>query len=737
MFDDAPLYLLTVAVPVPVRQTYSYLHSSAVTVGVRVEVKFSGRTLVGIALSCQLATDEVLPKYKLSPIYRVLDHDAIFQADILALLQWGSDYYQHPLGEVLQAALPSLLRQSQDLSLLEAKFEQRAYVFSPAFDKALIRPNAKAQLAIIDAIREQSPLLHEHVSALGLKAVSLRTLLGRGWLDEVIVEPSIKPVQVSDVKPELNAEQAVVVDDFCASLASEGAKFSAILIEGVTGSGKTEVYLRCIEPVLKAGKQVLVLVPEIGLTPQIIGRFMQRFQCPIAVLHSGLNDSERLQAYLQARSGVARIIIGTRSAIFTPMLSPGLIVIDEEHDLSYKQHDGFRYHARDIAVVRGKQACIPVLMGSATPSYESLNNALQGRYKHFELLERAADANPPAMRLVDVRRQPLTEGLSDPVLSQMTQCLEREEQVLLFINRRGFSHSLICHDCGWQAECHACSAKMTVHLSANHLRCHHCGRVEPIVSNCTACKSERLVYQGVGTQRLESYLSNAYPETPLFRIDRDSTKTKASFESALEAIAEAKGAILIGTQMLAKGHHLPNVTLVVVLDADGSLASTDYRAHERLGQLVTQVSGRAGREQKPGLALIQTHYSDNPIWQSLLYQGYGAMAREELAERELLMLPPFSFQALLRLEDKSEHLASESLEKIRSHCEQQQWPVLVVGPFPAPLQRRAGFFRYQLLIQANSRGQLAGTLKFLLAVIDQFINSAQRFSVDVDPQDMG
>ncbi|MCK5881623.1 MAG: primosomal protein N' [Sinobacterium sp.] len=732
MFDDAPLYLLEVCVPVPLRKNYSYLHNGTVEVGSRVSVKFSGRMVIAIVLSCKSVTQDELPSYKLSSVIQVLDDRPTFSDDLLTLLRWGSDYYQHPLGEVFQTALPVGLRQAETLQDLSSKFTQKEYRLSGSFDKASIKSSAHAQLALVSAIEKQTPFLHEYIKALGLKSASLRALLKKGTIEESVFEPSIEAVSISDDKPELNDEQAVVLSGFKAL----HDKFSAILLEGVTGSGKTEVYLRCIEEVLKADKQVLVLVPEIGLTPQTIGRFMQRFKCPIAVLHSGLGDSERLQAYLQARSGIARIIIGTRSAIFTPMLNPGLIVLDEEHDLSYKQHDGFRYHARDLAIIRAKQLNIPVLMGTATPSFESLNNAIQGRYQHFELTQRAANAQPPTMRLVDVRGQALTEGLSPQVQSQIATCIEREEQVLLFINRRGFAHSLICHDCGWQSECHACSAKMTVHLKANHLRCHHCQATQLIPSNCTACSGERLVYQGVGTQRLESYLQEQYPSTPVFRIDRDSTKTKAAFEKALDEIHTAKGALLIGTQMLAKGHHLPNVTLVVVLDADSSLGSTDYRAHERLGQLITQVSGRAGREEKPGLALIQTHYSDHPILQTLLYDGYGAMAREELAERELLQLPPYTFQALLRLEDKSETVASQTLERIRSFCESKQLPVFVVGPFPAPLQRRAGYFRYQLLLQSSQRGQLSGSLKYLLSVIGEFTASNQRFSIDVDPQDM-
>ncbi len=736
MFDDALLYLLEVAVPVPVRQSYSYLHDSPVAVGARVQVKFSGRTLVAITLSCKPVTQEQLPEYQLSALMNVLDDSPILGEDLMTLLHWGSDYYQHPLGEVFQTALPSSLRQAETLQRLKLKFSQKAYVLSDDFDKSQIKASAKAQLAIVEAIEAQSPLLHEHLKVLHLKTASLKSLLAKGWVKAEarsgITRDGGEQFVISTEKPVLNSEQSAVLEGFIA----KASAFSTMLIDGVTGSGKTEVYLRCIEEVIKANKQVLVLVPEIGLTPQTISRFMQRFQCPIAVLHSGLNNSERLQAYLQARSGMARIIIGTRSAIFTPMQTPGLIVLDEEHDLSYKQHDGFRYHARDLAIVRAKQANIPVLMGSATPSLESLNNAIQGRYQLFELTQRAANANPPTMRLVDVRRQALTEGLSDPVLSQIEACIAREEQVLLFINRRGFAHSLICHDCGWQAECHACSAKMTVHLRANHLRCHHCQAIQAIPTHCEACHSERLVCQGVGTQRLEGFLQERFPNTPVFRIDRDSTKTKAGFEQALTAIHHAKGALLIGTQMLAKGHHLPNVTLVVVLDVDGSLASTDYRAHERLGQLITQVAGRAGREEKPGLALIQTHYSEHPILQTLLYEGYGAMARAELAEREILQLPPFSFQALLRLEDKSEAVANATLDKVRAFCEVNSLPVFVVGPFPAPLQRRAGYFRYQLLIQAAQRKLLAQSVSQLLQAMSEIMNSSQRFSIDIDPQDM-
>jgi len=729
--DFSANFLITVAIPSPLRQVFSYSHSEPVAAGTRVSLRFANRAMVALVLSSEPLNDDNRPSFKLSPVLAVLDDEPCLPSPLTALLNWASEYYQHPIGEVYQSALPSLLRGAQSLAELSQKFERIAYDLADDFKPASLRKNARAQHAIIDAIEQYNPLPDSLINSLGLKRSALKTLLAKALIvgKPLAIDTS---VNIAKEKPVLNAEQAQVLEQF----KQHDSQFATLLIDGITGSGKTEVYLRCMEQVLEAGKQVLVLVPEIGLTPQTVQRFMARFQCNIALLHSGLNDTERLQHYLAARSGEARIIIGTRSAIFTPMAQLGLIILDEEHDLSFKQQDGFRYHARDLAVMRGHQADIPVLLGSATPSLESLNNAHAAKYIHCKLTQRAGDARLPTLRLLDVKGQPLYEGLSDHALLRINETLERGEQVLIFINRRGFSHSVLCHDCGWQSECHACSSKLTVHLNANHLRCHQCQSVSPIPVQCPVCNSERLVFNGVGTQRLEQYLSGIYPDTPIFRIDRDSTSRKDSFEQQLLEVQQVQSGILIGTQMLAKGHHLPNVTLVIVLDADAALASTDYRASERLGQLLTQVVGRAGREEKQGLALIQTHYADHPLLHTLLYQGYAAMAEGILEERRNLMLPPFSFQAMLRLEDKQEQDASEALEALRQFCVEQSLPLFAIGPFPAPLQRRKGYFRYQLLLQASHRADLSQGLKLLLAYAPSVLKSRQRFSLDVDPQDM-
>lgn len=490
-----------------------------------------------------------------------------------------------------------------------------------------------------------------------------------------------------------------------------------------------------IAKVLAQDKQALILVPEIGLTPQTITRFKKRFSCPMAIFHSNLTEAQRLHHWQQARTGVAKIIIGTRSALFTATASLGIIVIDEEHDLSYKQQDGLRYSARDLACMRAKIEDVPIILGSATPSLESLYNAQCQKYHHWRLTERAGNAKETDIAIIDIRKQALHEGIATPVLEEIQNTLARNEQALLFINRRGFAPSLICHDCGFVCQCSACDTRLTVHLQSSQLRCHHCGYSERLPMQCPECKSTQLIKAGIGTERLELALNTLFPETPIYRIDRDSTKQKDALRDMVTQIQHDKAGILIGTQMLAKGHHFANVTLVVILDADFSLASTDYRATERFGQLITQVAGRAGREQKPGRALIQSHYPEHPQLLRLTQWGYHRFAMDLLAARKIAHLPPFSYQALMRLEDKQAHIASNVLQSLKDTLIHQ--PCLCIGPMPASLQRRAHYYRYQLLIQSPTRAQLHQSIKHLIQMSQSLVKShRQRWSIDIDPQDM-
>ena len=507
------------------------------------------------------------------------------------------------------------------------------------------------------------------------------------------------------------------------------------LLEGVTGSGKTEIYLQYIEEVLKKGKQVLVLVPEIGRTPQTVRRFQARFNVEIDVLHSNLNDTQRLNVWERARTGQSAIVIGTRSALFTQFSDLGLIILDEEHDGSFKQQDGWRYHARDLGIVLAQKLNIPILLGSATPSLESVNNVQNGKYHHLVLSKRAGNATALRQFVIDLKHQRIQNGLSEPLLQRMQEHLEKGNQVLLFLNRRGFAPVLLCHECGWIDECHHCEKPYTYHQHQRVLRCHHCGAQKTVPMQCGHCGSTHLVTTGLGTEQLEETLKARFPQYNIARIDRDSTARKGKLEGYLEDIQQGKSQILIGTQMLAKGHHFPNVTLVALVNVDNALFSLDFRAEERLAQLYVQVAGRSGRAEKQGEVVLQTHYPDHPLLTTLLEKGYQAFAEETLKLRHNMGLPPFSFQALFKAQCRHSEEAENALSQLASFFYKQKIEGLqVLGPIPAPFSKKAGQYRWQLLLQHASRKQLQAALS---QYSPELIKSSQvRLILDVDPLDL-
>ena len=513
--------------------------------------------------------------------------------------------------------------------------------------------------------------------------------------------------------------------------------FAAFLLDGVTGSGKTEVYLRVVATVLKQGRQALVIVPEIGLTPQLLARFESRLDSPLAVLHSGLGDRERLNAWLAARDGSIGVIIGTRSAIFAPLKRPGVIIVDEEHDPSFKQQEGFRYHARDLAIVRARQLNIPVVLGSATPSLESLLNVQRGRYRCLRLPHRVGAAVEPPIEILDIRGQPMNDGLSRLLLNRIQAQLEQGNQVLLFLNRRGFAPTLICHECGWLGECQHCDAHLTLHLRRRRLICHHCGARQPLPPACPACGSIDLRALGQGTERIEQVLKQEFPGIGLARIDRDSTRRKGSLQALLQAVEKGERQILIGTQMLAKGHHFPDVTLVGVVDADQGLFGADFRASERMAQLLLQVAGRAGRAEKPGVVVLQTHYPQHPLLQTLVGGGYPAFAAAALAERQAAQLPPFTCQALLRADALEPESPWAFLTQAFEAGKDLSQEVELLGPVPAPMERREGRYRAQLLAQSTRRPPLQAFLDRWVERLTELKTARKvRWSLDVDPQDL-
>ena len=728
-----PVYL-QVAVPTPLRQTFTYLTAAGadaqtILPGCRVSVPFGRRKLVGVVYSLNEHTEH--PRNRLKRITQLIDREPLWSAELWQMLLWAAQYYQHPLGDVLTTALPALLRQGKPAEAASIKIW---HITSEGKAAMATLTRAPRQLAVLQRLTQatqglaQDDLLADQPNA----ADALKRLLEKGWLrfDTQALGPRAASEQI-DTAPTLHPQQQQAVTAIMAAFGS----YQAFLLEGVTGSGKTEVYLRLIAHCVEQGKQALVLIPEIGLTPQMIRRFEKRLACAIAVLHSGLTDSDRLAAWLAARDGKVAVILGTRSAIFTPLHKPGLIVIDEEHDASFKQQEGFRYSARDLAIWRAHHNHIPIVLGSATPSIESLYNVARDRFSLLPLTERAGGAQPPQLQLLDVRAQPMHEGLSDRLLQRMQYHLANQNQVLLFLNRRGFAPTLMCHDCGWIATCQRCDSHMTYHQGERRLRCHHCGAERRAEQHCPQCESENLLTVGAGTERIEAALQERFADTEIIRIDRDTTRRRGSLEDLLHKIKNGHRQILIGTQMLAKGHHFPNVTLVGVIDADQGLHSAEFRAPERMAQQILQVAGRAGRAEQPGEVIIQTHHPDHPLLLSLIHAGYNAFAQELLKERQAAALPPYTAMALFRAEAVDRHAPLAFLEQVRKLLQQHDQQISLFGPMPAPMAKRAGRFRAQLVVQAAQRAPLQHLLALTLPRIESLKNGKVRWSIDVDPID--
>ncbi|KAA6185389.1 primosomal protein N' [Thiohalocapsa marina] len=721
--------------------------------GMRVLVPFGRGRRVGMITS--VAATSALPPDRLKRIDALLDRTPLLTDGDLRFVLWAARYYQCSPAEALFSAIPARLRRPEPV-LDPAAPGWRATAAGATLAMADLQ-RAPRQRDALGLLRSQPAGLEDGMlrQRLGDCSAALRALASKGLVARCRIaadagngpsasapnaeHPPPKSAQASDqapnqdTGPELNTEQQQAVD-----IIAQQSGFGCFLLDGVTGSGKTEVYLRLIEGALAQGRQVLVLVPEIGLTPQLRERFARRIAAPMAVLHSALGERERELAWQQAASGRARLVLGTRSAIFTPMPALGLLIVDEEHDASLKQQDGFRYSARDLAVRRGQLADSPVVLGSATPSLETLFNAREGRYRRLALTRRAGQAADPDIRLVDIRGQYLETGLSHALLTHMDQQIEAGNQVLLFLNRRGFSPVLTCHDCGWVSECNHCDARMTLHRGRDQLLCHHCGLTQPRPLRCPCCESPDLRPLGQGTERVEDTLRKRFAGVPLARIDRDSTRRKGELERLLAAAQRGDYRILLGTQMLAKGHHLPAITLVGIMDIDFGLYGTDFRAAERMAQLLIQVAGRAGRADRPGTVLVQTRHPQHPMLERLLRQGYGSFAEAALAERAAAALPPFSHQALLRADSPKAQAALEFLRQVLVTARPLAPPsVEFWGPAPAQMERRAGRVRAQLLLQAPRRSQLQGLLATLLPRLRALPAPRHvRWSIDVDPKDL-
>ena len=726
--------VLRLAIPTPLRSLFDYLppgdaDSADLAPGIRLRVPFGHREVTAYLVE-EVPSSDVEPG-SLKQATAILDSQPLLSPSILMLCDWAAGYYQHPPGEVYQAAFPKALRAGK-AHQPNSEPGWRLTTRGKGLPRGALARSPKQSLAL--------GLLQdlEQVTNLTLRGAGISAGIIKALEEKELAERT--EVLATDIQPTTNA--SLILNEEQASamerLLGDRGGFSCHLLEGVTGSGKTEVYLQLIADCLARGRQALVLIPEIGLTPQTLARFSDRFNAEIAVLHSGLSDNQRYKAWEAARSGTAHIVIGTRSAIFTSLARPGLIVVDEEHDQSYKQQNGFRYSARDVAVKRGQLENCPVLLGSATPSLESLHNALQGRYSHHRLQQRAGSSQLPTIEAIDIRKAPLESGLSPALLAALDSTLSKGQQALLFLNRRGYAPTLQCHDCGWVAECNECDARLTLHRRQRRLRCHHCGASRPLTHHCPECRSEQLLSLGMGTEKAEDFLRSRFPNWPVYRVDSDSMQGRESMQTLVNQINQGEPCILLGTQMLTKGHHFPAVSLVGVIDMDGLLFSTDFRSEERSSQLLTQVAGRAGRAETAGTVMLQTHHPDHPSLLAMLSQNYHQQARNMLAKREQAHLPPIGQLLILRTDCHDADYGEQFLRDLRRNS-QIHLPagIEMIGPLPAPMQRRAGRFRSQLLVHTAER-------KLSRMAARTLVEQAQRlsarkglnWSLDVDPQDM-
>ncbi len=727
---SCPPAALRVALPVPLPRLFDYLpppgmEVDAIAEGCRLRVPFGGREVVGLVVGKYRGE----PGMELRQALAAPDDAPLLAGELLASLRWLAGYLHAPLGEVLASALPAALRRGEplpDTTLFGWALTEAGRTALPSLRAG--KPRSLAGL--LDHPRDEDWL---DAHSPGWRA-PMRSLRERGLAERIALGQAQAPTPRPGPAP--NPEQAEVA---AAIAASEG--FAPFLLDGVTGSGKTEVYLQAITDCLARGRQALVLVPEIGLTPQLLARFRERLGIAVDALHSGLSDGERARVWTRALRGQAQVVVGTRSAVFLPLPRAGLIVVDEEHDGSYKQFDGLRYHARDFALVRGKALGVPVVLGSATPSLESLHNAVGGRYRHLRLRHRAGTAQPPSVRVLDVRKRTLHAGLCDDALAAIRAALDAKGQVLVFRNRRGYAPVLLCHDCGWSAHCARCSTPeravpMTVHAQGRRLQCHHCGQRRAAPQACPDCASLALRPQGHGTERIEEELAARFADVPVLRIDRGSTGHRDALQAHLQALGTAPG-ILVGTQMLAKGHDLPGLVLVVVVGIDEGLFSADFRSAEKLAQLLVQVAGRAGRAERAGTVLLQTHHPQHPLLQTLVGAGYHAFAEGELAQREAAGFPPFAHLALLRAEAQQVDPPLCFLQAAAALLPADEAGIEVHGPLPAPMPRRAGYQRMQLLLASGERGRLQRALTLLAPALYALPEARKlRWSLDVDPVEL-
>ncbi len=722
--------IVRVALDVPLSKLFDYSLGNDISIspGQRVLVSFGRKEMVGVAIEC-VASSALLAE-RIKPVLRVLDDTPAMPDELLGLLHFCSDYYHYPLGATVLASLPSRLRIKRAIAIQE----EMQYVLSSsgcALDLILLPKRKVVQHRILAALR-LGALSIAQVRALSSSGVSaLKGLLDAGWVETRAVSSIHDTSTFSDTHT-LTLEQQQAVD-----LIATTVCFSCILLHGITGSGKTEVYVHAMNRILQQGGQVLLLVPEINLTPQLENYFRGRLpDVELVSLHSGLSDDERMRNWLHAQSGRARIVLGTRLAVFAPLPRLALVIVDEEHDASFKQQDGLRYSARDVAIFRASQRDVPIVLGSATPSLESYYNAQSGRYKMLRLTQRAVtQAKLPTINCINIGNVAIQHGLSEPLMKALSERLQRGEQSLIFVNRRGYAPVLMCSACGWMSGCTNCAGKLVLHLKDGRLRCHHCGHQERVPQACPSCGNTDLQPIGVGTQRIESMLRESFPGARILRVDRDSTRNKGAWQVMRQQIQDNAVDILVGTQMLAKGHDFPNLTLVGVVNPDSALYSNDFRASEKLFSQLTQVAGRAGRADKPGQVLIQTAFPEHPLFDSLQRHDYDAWAKTLVDERRSAGFPPFVYQVLLRAEAKSEPHVYSFLGRAREDAIKLAMPVDVYSVVPAVMPRRANHFLAQLLVQSEARKSLQQFLREWHPLLGVLADNKLRWSLDIDPMD--
>lgn len=730
--------LISVAVPTPLYKCFDYylsrpqlskLTPSEHLLGHRVKIPFGPRQLTGIIIACPENSET--PDNKLKEAQLLPDEKPACSEHLRTLVSWASVYYCHPLGECFQSALPSQVRKPVSLPATElVKWQRTSKIFEGP-------SNAHQQRRILEFI-ESSPdgVWHDNLRLIKASAAQLRNLRDKGYLTETQSHALSNTSTRSTQSIQLNSDQQKAAEQL-----SENNTFSVSLLEGITGSGKTEVYIHLVRQTLKQGAQALILIPEINLSPQTFARFQSQLDSPIAVIHSGLSEKQKYTNWQMARQGIAKVIIGTRSAIFTPFEQLGLIVVDEEHDSSYKQMDGFKYSSRDLAIKRGQLADCPVILGSATPSLETLYQAQQGQYKWVKLERRAGAGQLPRMQLIDVKSRPLDNGCSPPLFSAIDRELAQGNQVILFQNRRGYSPTLMCETCGELVQCPHCDARLTLHSQPPHLHCHHCDYKQSIPTHCPSCQQHTLVPLGYGTERIEQGLAMRYPSVDIIRIDRDRIKNNEQLHEALDLIQQGNPAIIIGTQMLAKGHDFHHVTLVAVLDADGLFFSADFRAIERGAQQLIQVSGRTGRGHKPGTVMIQTRVPEHPLFSHLSQHHYLTCALEQLEERVQCQLPPHSKMISIRGDAKDQSENFQTLGNIAQSIrlflngqgENMTADIEVVGPIEATMARRKGLYRSHISIIASNYRSRITLQRYLPSILAQHKRSNVHISIDVDP----